>query len=632
MSWLQTLSDVYDHLIESIAEKQGSVEGLTYPAVIKQNAQLEITISEEAKLLRASRVSKGDALTMVPVTERSSIRTSGPVPHPLFDNLEYLAGDLCQFMPDKSIQEKRFQPYIRQLSEWKDSISCRYWQIIFDYLSQETLASDLIALGVLTLNEDGFLDPTDKHQSNQQHKFLVRIAIEENGELKRLWEDSKFMQDYSNQFLMGILDCEPKLCYVTGKHQYLSELHGKNIRYQGDGAKLISANDKVNYTFRGKFNQSSEAVGIGYVMSEKAHSALRWLIRRQAFSRNGYVVVAFGLEDDVVQPFDDTEASFNIFGDAPKYQPDKMLVGKDFSHALKQAIYGRIPHLDPEEKVTVLAMDNATPGRLSLQFYREFSPKDYIENILHYHQTMKWSHRYKVDEKRRLYTSVGVPRALDLITYVFGTERDGFMTLGTNDKYLNQLMQRLLPCIIERARIPSDFVDRSIAAAVTPLSKSYFNWQRSVSICCGIVNKYSQERKGVKYSMALDKTLQDRGYLFGRLLAVAEKIERDVYQSESGASDRQTNAMRYMNVLSKKPYRTWMLIEQKIQPYLRRLPRSKNYYQHILGEIMDLFSLDDYTSNKSLDGTFVLGFHCQLQDFYKAKEVLEEKPQDLLDD
>lgn len=631
MSWVQTLADHYDQLTKANLENPGSYLGIQPPATINQNAQLEIVISQSSELLRAHRVPKEDAKTTVPVTEKSAARTSGVAPHPLFDNLEYMAGDLVDYFHNKAVYEERFQPYIHQLSDWvTNDPTNQEIRIIYDYLSQETLVQDLLKLNVLTLDDHGFLDRSDKHQGNEQHKFLIRIAIETEGDAPELWNDTPFMQKWSEFYMHHAATHDEGLCYVTGISAPLGSLHGKGIRYAGDGAKLISSNDKSNFTFRGRFREAEEAVGISYETSEKAHSALRWLIRNQSYLRNGYVVLAFGMEDDV-KPFDDTESVKNSL--LPRSsQYGQIESGHQFLSELKEAIRGRSHTFVGQEKVSLMTLDNATPGRLAIQYYREFSPKDYLENVAYYHDTMAWVHRYKRGEDKKIYSFVGVPQTIDLVTHVFGNERNGFMTMGDQDKYLNQLMQRMLPCITERARIPRDFVEKSIDAAVTPLSKSAFNWQRCVSICCGMVNKYAQERKGVKYEMALDKNLNDRSYLFGRLLAVAEKIERDVYQKEQkGSYDRQTNAMRYMSVMSKKPYRTWMILEQKIQPYLRRLGQSKNYYQHLIGEIMDLFTIGDYTTNKALEGTFVLGFHCQLQDFYKKRDVSNQVAEELED-
>ena len=59
--------------------------------------------------------------------------------------------------------------------------------------------------------------------------------------------------------------------------------HNKGIRFPGDGAKLISSNDKEGFTFRGRFDKPAECLSIGYAASQKAMNALRWLIRRQGY-------------------------------------------------------------------------------------------------------------------------------------------------------------------------------------------------------------------------------------------------------------------------------------------------------------------------------------------------------------
>ena len=135
----------------------------------------------------------------------------------------------------------------------------------------------------------------------------------------------------------------------------------------------------------------------------------------------------------------------------------------------------------------------------------------------------------------------------------------------------------------------------------------------------------------VNYSMSLDSQNRDRSYLYGRLVAVAEKIERDAMGN--GSTERTTNAMRLMAVMSKKPYSTWGRLEMKLQPYFKGIPRSqREFWSKKIGEIMDLFVYDDYLMNKQLESSFVLGYHCQLQDFYKKKNnsEIEEETQNVI--
>ena len=61
--------------------------------------------------------------------------------------------------------------------------------------------------------------------------------------------------------------------------------------------------------------------------------------------------------------------------------------------------------------------------------------------------------------------------------------------------------------------------------------------------------------------MALDKKETDRNYLYGRLLAVADRIEYLTYDEKDNG--RVTNAKRYMSTFSQRPYETWKVIEGK---------------------------------------------------------------------
>ena len=94
---------------------------------------------------------------------------------------------------------------------------------------------------------------------------------------------------------------------VTGKTANIASNHPKNIRYPGDGAKLISSNDKEGFTYLGRFTTDSEACGIGIEVTQKAHSALRWLIERQGSRDGEQAVVAWAVSGaDVPDPQADT--------------------------------------------------------------------------------------------------------------------------------------------------------------------------------------------------------------------------------------------------------------------------------------------------------------------------------------
>ena len=116
--------------------------------------------------------------------------------------------------------------------------------------------------------------------------------------------------------------------------------------------------------------------------------------------------------------------------------------------------------------------------------------------------------------------------------------------------------------------------------------------------------------------MALEENYHSRDYLFGRLLAIAERIE-DIALSISG-ENRPTTAARLMQRFADRPYETWRTIELALQPYMQRLRTSKyaGFLTNRLKEldaILDLFDPAEFTSKAPLSGEFLLGYHCQRQ-------------------
>lgn len=124
--------------------------------------------------------------------------------------------------------------------------------------------------------------------------------------------------------------------------------------------------------------------------------------------------------------------------------------------------------------------------------------------------------------------------------------------------------------------------------------------------------------------MALDLTNHDRSYLFGRLLAVAEKAEKSSYGQTEG---RETNAIRMQSVFSQRPMYAWRIIYESLTPYLTRLPPGqREYYKGIMTEIIDLLPADDDKRlNKGLDDVYLLGYFHQRSAMYKKKNTSEKE-------
>lgn len=110
--------------------------------------------------------------------------------------------------------------------------------------------------------------------------------------------------------------------------------------------------------------------------------------------------------------------------------------------------------------------------------------------------------------------------------------------------------------------------------------------------------------------MELDPKNTNRSYLFGRLLAVAEKVERSTYSRDE--TSREPNAIRLQAAFAAHPMRTWATVEKALVPYYAKLkPGSRKYYRDLTGEIISLFHEEDFTKNTPLEDVYLLGYYLQ---------------------
>ena len=123
--------------------------------------------------------------------------------------------------------------------------------------------------------------------------------------------------------------------------------------------------------------------------------------------------------------------------------------------------------------------------------------------------------------------------------------------------------------------------------------------------------------------MTLEEDRETRDYLYGRLIAVADLMEKAALRA--AGETRQTTAIRLMQRFSEFPYSTWRDIELALIPYAARLGSVANYYQRLISEIMAKFKGDDFRNNSKLSGEFLLAYHCQIEKHYEGKDKTEEE-------
>ena len=118
--------------------------------------------------------------------------------------------------------------------------------------------------------------------------------------------------------------------------------------------------------------------------------------------------------------------------------------------------------------------------------------------------------------------------------------------------------------------------------------------------------------------MKLDVINTNRSYLFGRLLAVFEKIERSSYADEG----REPNAIRLQAAFVNHPMQTWKTMDQILLPYFQKLkPGSREYYRRMISDITGLFREEDAgRMNQPLQEDYLLGYFLQRGELNKKSD------------
>ncbi|OPY85576.1 MAG: CRISPR-associated protein (Cas_Csd1) [Syntrophorhabdus sp. PtaU1.Bin153] len=417
------------------------------------------------------------------------------------------------------------------------------------------------------------------------------------------------------------------LCYVTGEEEFMAGQHPAKLRNDADKAKIISSNDQSNFTFRGRFLTADEAAGVGFVVTQKAHLALRWLISRQAYQKDDQAVVAWATGGkDLPQPLSD---AVDILGlaDLPRDGVDTAYTAEEIGKRFRNRLAGYGSDLGETAGVVVLALDSATPGRMSITYYRELTSSEYLKRIGTWHQSCTWIHRYRSMEIRSSgkprwvpLPFIGAPAPSDIAEAAYATNKNG--KLQVDDKLRKRTVERLLPCIIDGRPLPWDIVESVVRRVSNRVAFEPWQFEKSLSIACALFKKFMDDKKQETYSMTLDPTRRTRDYLYGRLLALADNLEE--WALNKAKEDRQTTAARLMTRFAEHPYSTWRTIELALSPYKARLGGKSKKHQRMIDEVKNLFDEVDFTNDKRLTGEFLLGYSCQREFLRNSAERLKE--------
>jgi len=647
MSWLAKLYETYEAGVALDLPEEQKLMPISHTL---QNAHIKIVIDGDSNFLRASVLEKTQII--LPATEGSAGRSGRlPPPHPLSDKLQYVARDYPEYGGRKP---SFFVEYEAQLRRWCDSpYAHSKAEAVYFYIKKGRVVADLIQEGVLHVGKDGKLlaywpsegttppifkvmpsIPKEKRVEKdkpevEQGDALVCWQVEQSGELHaETWTDTTLQESWV-QF-QSTEGGESGLCFVTGNEQVLATNYPAKLRHTGDKAKILSANDSTGFTFRGRFTEGdgNQAAGVGYEVTQKAHNALRWLIERQGYRNGDQVYVAWAVSGKPIpDPLQSTFALLEKPLTLEEVSEDEQAgiidhavdLGASFAHKFNNYLRGYSTKLDPNEQIIVMGLDSATPGRMSVIYYRELLASEFFERLKSWHLQFAWPQRHsvegetggngkKVQRKTIWPVSSPVPRVIAEAAY--GD------VLKSNETLKKNLLERIMPAIVDGQPFPRDIMMSAVRHASNRNSCEPWEWERNLGVACALYRGFYQrqpEQKRREHSMSLEESRTTRDYLYGRLLAIAERIE-GVALSVAGES-RPTSAARLMQRFADRPFSTWRNIELALQPYMQRLQSNRAGFLTNMRKELDtvtaLFKPGEFEQDKALSGEFLLGYHCQ---------------------
>lgn len=594
MTIFQELADVYDrnaHLAGQFTDGNSNLTLLPM-AHVSVNIPVEVQLNEKLDVISVRFLDKKDQVTVIPATIQAANRSSAPAAFPLQDKVKYVAADYAQYAKDREKAAAYHNQYVTVLDEWADSDEAP---------AQVKLLAQYIHRGHVLESIKPFVSEKEWQTLITGEPF-IRFNIANDTEVP-MWRDLALFKAWSDHYLNELNAADKQLDYISGHLMATTKLVEKNINPATSGAKLISANDSANFTYRGMFHDD-DFYTVGYETSQKVMHALKWLIQRQGYLVDSRAFLAWTSRDDnqavsdtitmLMNPFVVQSMQEQITQQAETAQQSQADTGQQVAQNYNQRLLGRVSQIDVNEPVNILMLDAATTGRMAIVYYDILNSGELKNNIV------QWGKFATADIPNT--ANKHTPSFMDLIrgAYQYGGSGQRINTIS------KQLLTRMMTAVIHGRELPNDLMRNFAHRLRNPAGYSNVNrgkasgrqaWEIDLRNFVAAQN-YQLE---VTTAMALDEKVTDRSYLFGRLLAIADSIETMTLRQRTAAgsalSERQTVALRFLTNFIEQPATTWERIWSSVnRSYLNRMGASSQaYYMKKFGEINEVLGLAGMT-------------------------------------
>lgn len=603
MGLLQAAYETYNNHQDLVGEITTGKKALLPVSHIYVKPGIKIIIDSDGEFNRSEYLNEKSEQVIIPVTIESSGRTGDIAPHPLSDKLKYLLKK----------NEKEYSAYIDRLTRWAESEhSHEKVRAILKYIEKQTIEQDLIRS-----NEPKVTDGQKLKKDIYEKTVIFKVnSLSENG-IDECWRDRGLFDSYEKFYADEISQQPRNICYISGEEDIVCQKHLGSLMVFENGAKLISSKDE-NFKYRGRFTSDREAYNVGYYSSRKSNHALKWIIDNWAYyvgrNKNVRAFICWNPKGkDILCRM--------AFGDNSITNVEV----EEYKKELGAAISGYRNIEEDGDYVVVASLDAATPGRCSITYYNQIMGSDFVNRIGKWYGTLLWDSYIFKCHSPRLETIINCAYGKYIDNKNKKRDNGSAYMFETSERIMIKEYQSLVRCIVESRAIPINILHALVAKADNLHLYDTYHREMLLSTTCAVIRKYINDRSEEEevWKLSLDKDCTNRSYLFGRLLAIAEKVEkRALYQKSGKDSDdgRETNAMRMQHVFSRRPLKTWEILHGKLQPYFERLsPGLAFTYRSQISDIMEKFDVSDQLDQK-LGSIYLLGYYHQRSDLFKRDD------------
>jgi CRISPR-associated protein Csd1 len=412
-------------------------------------------------------------------------------------------------------------------------------------------------------------------------------------------------------------DPHQAMCLVTGETASVERLH-TSIKgvwgAQTSGANIVSFNARAFESY-GKTERQGENAPVSRAAAFAYTTALNHLLRKDSPQRIqvGDASTVFWAEKQ--DPFE------SIFGDIFNDNPDDSTRAV---HALLDAVRsGKWGHSDESLRFYVLGLaPNA--ARISIRFFHCVTLLELGQRIAQHFKDLELArgpHDAQYPSLKRLLQTVCLATSsqpfgdIDRLPPNLGGAIVDAIFAGENVPYpalwLNAAVGR---CRAEQAKKTQQGTQaQNVPYARAAAIKACLNRQIRRANLSAPPHLLEKE-----FLPMLDRTNTNPGYLLGRLFAVLERIQ----EAAAGGGGKLNSTIRdkYYGAMASSPGVVFPTLDKLKVAHLKKLTwGQKEWFEHLLGEILN--DLPDIPRQLSLpdQGRFALGYYHQRQDFFSKK-------------